>query len=247
MTPVADTAPAAADVLAWTKHRYDANGNRTGVKPLKSFAATLGDFNTGAGPVVATTFDASNLYPVSVSRSGDKTGDGVDDAADSETLAYDDQGRETRGIDADWQLVQRQYDAVDRVIRATDALGQWRDYAYDANGNPVEETLTVGNARVDSASAVYDGADRRVQSLDAAGNASAWELDARGNPVRVTDPDGYSLGFEYDAMDRWVTAYDKAGNSVTRSLDISGRQRAVTDPNGNTGRKPGGTPAGTGG
>lgn len=114
------------------------------------------------------------------------------------------------------------------------ALGQWRDFAFDANGNPIEETLTVNNARIDSASAVYDGADRRVQSLDAAGNATAWELDARGNPLSVTDPDGYALGFEYDAMDRWVTAQDKAGNSVARSLDISGRQRAVTDPNGNT-------------
>ena len=46
-------------------------------------------------------------------------------------MAYDDQGREKRGIDSDWHVVQRDFDAVDRVIRATDALGLWRDYQYD--------------------------------------------------------------------------------------------------------------------
>lgn len=125
-------------------------------------------------------------------------------------------------------------DPVDRVIRATDALGYWRDYAFDANGNPVNESLTVNDKLADSGSAQYDAADRKTQTLDAAGNATRWDLDARGNPLYIADPDGYSLGFEYDAMDRWVVAYDKEGNSVTRSLDISGRVRAVTDPNGNT-------------
>ena len=236
--PTANVRPADADILAWTQHSYDAYGNRLQSRSLRSYAgATLGSFTGGAGPVIATTLDANALYPVAVSRVGDKTGDGIVDAndpADVEALAFDDQGRETRGIDGDWQIVQRQFDGVDRVTRATDALGQWRDYQYDANGNPISETLVAGNAQIDSNSAQYDAADRRIQSLDAAGNASRWELDARGNPLKVTDPDGYSLGFEYDAMDRWVVAYDKQGNSVSRSLDISGRVRAVTDPNGNS-------------
>jgi len=121
------------------------------------------------------------LYPVAVARSGDKTGDGIDDAIDSETLVYDDQGRETRGIDGDWQVVQREYDSVDRVIRATDALGHWRDYQYDANGNLINEALTVANARVDSRVAVYDDADRQVQVINAAGNATRMEYDPAGS------------------------------------------------------------------
>ncbi len=31
----------------------------------------------------------------------------------------------------DWYTTQAQYDAVDRVVRGTDAVGQLRDYSYD--------------------------------------------------------------------------------------------------------------------
>ncbi len=137
------------------------------------------------------------LYPVAVARSGDKTGDGIDDAIDSETLVYDDQGRETRGIDGDWQVVQREYDSVDRVIRATDALGHWRDYQYDANGNLINEALTVANARVDSRVAVYDDADRQVQVIDAAGNATRMEIRSgrqrKGRCAAAGHPPAYPL------------------------------------------------------
>jgi RHS repeat-associated protein len=232
--PTADIIPATADILAWRMYQYDGFGNRTGAKRLKDFAgAALGNFASGTGPVVTTAYDSNGLYPIQASRVGDKDGDGVNDTADSDTLAFDGQGRQTQGIDADWQAVQSQYDAVDRVIRATDGLGQWRDYQFDANGNPIEASLTVEGDRLDSNSALYDGADRQIQALDAAGNASRWEYDARGNALKITDPDGYTLAFEYDAMDRWHTATDKSGNSATRDVDISGRLRRVTDPNGN--------------
>ncbi|MBC2731947.1 DUF6531 domain-containing protein, partial [Thiobacillus sp.] len=235
VVPTANTRPADGDIVSWTQHAYDANGNRTQTRRLRSYAgAALGSFAGGAGPAVATTYDANGLYPVAIARSGDKTGDGVDDAIDSETLVYDDQGRETRGIDGDWQVVQREYDSVDRVKRATDALGHWRDYSFDANGNLIGEALTVANARVDSRVAVYDDADRQVQVIDAAGNATRMEYDPAGNLSRITDPDGYSATMEYDANNHVVAAADKEGNAVVSSLDLDGKPRNVVDPNGST-------------
>jgi RHS repeat-associated protein len=236
IVPVADVTPAPANVLAWRKYSYDIFGNRTGSRTVKNASASpapsLSNFSSdaGGGLIVSTAFDANSLYSVSIARIGDWTNYNPD----SQTVVHDDQGRETSGIDADWQVVQHQYDAVDRVVRATDALGYWRDYAYDANGNAVGDSLTVNSKLVDSNSAIYDGADRRIQALDAAGNASQWTYDSRGNVLNVIDPDGYSLGFEYDAMDRWVVAYDKENNAVKRTLDISGRVRALTDPNNNS-------------
>ncbi|MHB1260034.1 MAG: hypothetical protein ACYCY4_16990, partial [Thiobacillus sp.] len=235
VVPTAKTRPLDADIVSWTQHAYDANGNRTQTRRLRSTTgAALGSFAGGAGPAVATTYDANGLYPVAIARSGDKTGDGVDDAIDSETLVYDDQGRETRGIDGDWQVVQREYDAVDRVKRATDALGHWRDYSFDANGNLINEALTVANARVDSRVAVYDDADRQVQVIDAAGNATRMEYDPAGNLARITDPDGYSATMEYDANNHVVAAADKEGNAIVSSLDLDGKPRNVVDPNGST-------------
>ena len=235
VVPVANTRPSDGDIVSWTQHAYDAHGNRTQTRRLRSTAgAALGSFAGGAGPAVATTYDANSLYPVAIARSGDKTGDGVDDAIDNETLVYDDQGRETRGIDGDWQVVQREYDTVDRVKRATDALGHWRDYSFDANGNLINEALTVANARVDSRVAVYDDADRQVQVIDAAGNATRMEYDPAGNLSRITDPDGYSATMEYDANNHVVAAADKAGNAIVSSLDLDGKPRNVVDPNGST-------------
>ncbi|WP_298609873.1 RHS repeat-associated core domain-containing protein [uncultured Thiobacillus sp.] len=235
VVPTANTRPADGDIVSWTQHAYDANGNRTQTRRLRNTAgASLGSFSGGAGPAVATTYDANGLYPVAIARSGDKTGDGIDDAPDSETLAYDDQGRETRGIDGAWQVVQREYDSVDRVKRATDALGHWRDYSFDANGNLIGEALTVANARVDSRVAVYDDADRQIQVIDAAGSATRMEYDPAGNLARITDPDGYSATMEYDANNHVVAAADKAGNAVVSSLDLDGKPRNVVDPNGST-------------
>ncbi len=235
VVPTVNTRPADGDIVSWVQHAYDANGNRTQTRRLRSYAgAALGNFAGGAGPAVATTYDASGLYPVAVARSGDKTGDGIDDAIDSETLVYDDQGRETRGIDGAWQVVQREYDSVDRVIRATDALGHWRDYQYDANGNLINEALTVANARVDSRVAVYDDADRQVQVINAAGNATRMEYDPAGNLARITDPDGYSATLAYDANNHVVAAADKEGNAIVSSLDLDGKPRNVVDPNGST-------------
>ena len=91
----------------------------------------------------------TRLYPVAVTRVGDKNGDGLidttNDPADSETLTYDDQGREKRGIDSDW-------------------------------GNTLGEALIVSNARVDANVAVYDAADRQIQVIDAAGNATLGRI-----------------------------------------------------------------------
>jgi RHS repeat-associated protein len=233
VVPTVNTRPADGDIVSWTQHAYDTHGNRTQSRRLKSYAsAALGSFTGGAGPTVVTAYDANALYPVALTRTGDKTGDGIDDAADSETLAYDDQGRETRGIDGAWQVVQREYDSVDRVKRATDGLGHWRDYQYDANGNVIGESLTVSNARVDSSVAVYDDADRQIQVIDAAGNATRMEYDPAGNLARITDPDGYSATLAYDANNHVVAAADKEGNAIVSSLDLDGKPRNVVDPNG---------------
>jgi len=190
--PTAGVSPAAGDVLSWTKTRHDAHGNHTGVKRLSGFDAALGQFDSGAGPIVTTDYDAQRLYPTGITRVGDLDGDGVADAADSTTLTYDAQGRMTRGIDGAWHVVERRYDPADRVIRATDALGHWRDHEHDANGNPTEQRLILDGRRQDGHAIGYDGADRRVLALDAGGNATR-HTDALGQTRRYTWSRGHQL------------------------------------------------------
>ncbi|MBI3772986.1 MAG: type IV secretion protein Rhs [Gammaproteobacteria bacterium] len=232
IVPVIPYTPVATDVIAWTINTYGAYGNLLTAKPVKNAASPAGQ-----GPVITYAYDANSLYPTSISRTGDKNGDGVSDAADTKTLVYDIVGRVTTDIDADWHTTTFVYDTVDRVTSGTDAIGKPRSYSYDQNGNLTENKLVISAVTYDRAVYSYDLSDRRTQVTDfgnGSGNAvSTTVYDATGNLVKITDPDGFSLGFEYDEANRAVRAFDKEGNHVYMSRDIDGKPKCTRDPNGN--------------
>jgi len=243
IAPTAGTTPALTNIAAWTKRNVDAaTGQPTQSKTLRDFSgATLGSFAGGSGPTVTTTYDANTLYPTQIARLGDKTGDGLinaSDPTDSATLQFDSLGRQTLGIDADWQTVSSSYDADNLPLTGTDAAGHPRNYFYDGDGRLTANELELsqnGKIRLwDSTYRRYDTVGRLQQTLDAGGHLAQYQYDAAGNLTQITDPDNYTLGFDYDAVNRWTKAYDKAGHHVDRKLDAAGRVKAVTDPNGNS-------------
>ncbi|MDT4291665.1 RHS repeat-associated core domain-containing protein [Methylomonas sp. MO1] len=243
IAPTAGTTPALTNIAAWTKRNYDAaTGQPTQTKTLRDFTgATLGTFGGGTGPTVITSYDGNTLYPTQIARSGDKTGDGLINAADptdTASLQFDSLGRQTLGIDADWQTVSSSYDADNLPLTGTDAAGHPRNYFYDGDGRLTANELELsqnGKIRLwDSAYRRYDTVGRLQQTLDSGGHLAQYQYDAAGNLIQITDPDNYTLGFDYDAVNRWTKAYDKAGHHVDRKLDAAGRVKAVTDPNGNS-------------
>lgn len=221
----------ASDLKAWTIHSYDSAGNRTSTKRVRDFA-------TQVGPIFTSVYDSDKFNVQYYQRQGDKDGDGVLEAPEtSPTLEYDALGRPQTDLSANWYKVTKRYDSVDRIIRMSDAHNNLRDYKYDANGNPIEQSLVVsysGNALIDHSSAQYDSSDRKTASLDVAGNVTAYQYDPVGNVVKITNPDNYNLTFDYDAANHVVKAYDQEGHAVSKTLDLSGKPRSVTDPNGNT-------------
>jgi len=236
--------PAAGNIVAWTVNSYDAYGNILTSRKVRDYTAQITTPDALTGPTMAidytdTVNNVAGLNGVTMTRRGDKNGDGIiaADEFDTATLSYDGLGRVRSGIDADWQPTRFEYDDVDRVVRGTDATGNLRDYGYDANGNPLSERLVVPAngipTLVDSASAGYDMSDRKVTGTDAGGFVTAYQYDVAGNVVKITNPDNYSLFFEYDANNHAVRAYDQENNAVTKTLDLSGKPRTVTDPNGN--------------
>ncbi|MES2354415.1 MAG: RHS repeat-associated core domain-containing protein [Pseudomonadota bacterium] len=228
-------APVATDLVAWTKNRYDNTdgapiyGNLTRVTRIR-------DFTTKAGATLNFIYgEGTKLNVTSVSRSGDKTGDGTIDSTDTSiALGYDDLGRPTTDINSDWYSVTKVYDAADRIVQMTDAVGKLRDIQYDANGNTVDVSLSTSSSLVDRLSARYDGSDRKIAAIDAGGNITAYTYDAAGNVTTITNPDNFRTNVVYDEANRPVKAYDEAGNAVTSARDAAGRVRTVTDPNGNT-------------
>jgi YD repeat-containing protein len=227
--------PAAIDLIAWTIHTYDAFGNVATTRRVRDFA-------TQAGPLWTNTYSALaanlGLNLERITRQGDKDGNLATVETDtSPTLVYDPLGRPTTDLRADWHTVTKAYDATDRITRITDAVGQLRDLKYDANGNAIDESLTLNlggtNTLLDRSSVRYDLSDRKVATVDAGGFVTAWQYDAAGNVVKITNPDNYSVSLDYDPANRVSKAYDQEGNAVTTTRDLDGKVRSVTDPNGN--------------
>lgn len=242
LDPVLPYTPEATQIAAWTVYGYDGFGNRTQVKRVRDMAGQIANPAGPTGPTLTTAYDAQGLYPVSVSRLGDQNGDGRIDAADRADflpLRYDVLGRPRYGLDADWHRTRAAYDADDRLVGATDALGHWREVRYDGNGHPVLKSLTDAGsltrapALIDRLTRRYDGADRLEARIDAGGGVTRYTWDEAGNLSQITDPDGHTVRFAYDAADRLIRATDRAGHTVVTERDGAGRIRAVTDPNGN--------------
>lgn len=224
--------PIPSELVAWVIHTYDDKGNRTSTQRMRDFVNKI-------GPIFTYKYGNNQLNVVEYRRQGDKDGDGGPDGVEiSPTLVYDNLGRPTTDLTGNWYEVEKYYDSVDRITRMTDALGNLRDYKYDANGNPIEQSLVMpygnNNALIDHSSARYDSSDRKTASLDVAGNVTAYQYDAVGNVVKVTNPDNYSLTFDYNEANQVVKAYDQEGHAVTKTLDLTGKPRSITDPNGNT-------------
>lgn len=233
VTPTADTKPLNTDILAWTQVQADSVGNPIKTRSLRDWtSAVLGDAATGAGPSLETAYDTNKLNPISLTRRGDTDGTPASLETDAFTdFSHDTLGRMTRGADSNWYAADTQYDSLDRAIKTPDGRGHQWDTVYDPNGNPLTVGLTVGGAYLDGYYAAWDDLDRLERRIDYAGNATLTQYDPLGRVTRITEADGYSIGFERDPMGRVTGAYNQEGHRVSLSLDADGRPRSSTDPN----------------
>ncbi|WP_232516610.1 hypothetical protein [Thauera sinica] len=104
VVPTADTAPATANIVAWSQFQADSSGNPIKVKRLRDWSgAILGNPASGVGPSLETAYDASALNVSSLTRRGDTNGSPgsleVDTYSD---FQWDSLGRMKRGPDAAW-------------------------------------------------------------------------------------------------------------------------------------------------
>jgi RHS repeat-associated protein len=130
-----------------------------------------------------------------------------------------------------------EYDALDRVTRITDPLGQITETLYDRNGRVAAER--VHHRQADGTYVVravathrYDAADRRVATIDVDGHATRFAYDESGNLVAETDANGRTTRYEYDPMGRRTTVIDGAGHRSETTHDRAGRPAASRDASG---------------
>jgi len=153
------------------------------------------------------------------------------------------------------------YDALARVITATDALGNVTTYSYDGAGNRLTQQDPGGNCSAVPATGcttttydaanqrtatsysdgvtpnvtnlTYDGDGQRTGMTDGTG-ASSWVWDSLHRLSSYTNGNGAQVQYAYNLRDLPTTITYPGSNNVTRGYDAAGRWTSVQDWLGNT-------------
>ncbi|CAM2069235.1 hypothetical protein SCOR_27950 [Sulfidibacter corallicola] len=164
-------------------------------------------------------------------------------------FAYDSKNRliqrEQAGARFTWD-----YDELDRVIRAEDALNNATGYHYDPNGNRIGvmdarghythfEYDAMGNqiAEVDPlgrrTARGYDHAGRMIRTTLPMGEQETYSYDPNGNLGEKHDFNGQSFHYHYDAFDRLIERQLPDGHE-SYEYDLEGLRTAVYNRHGAT-------------
>ncbi|MFN7963155.1 MAG: RHS repeat-associated core domain-containing protein [Thermoanaerobaculia bacterium] len=235
-----------------TRLEYDERGNR-----LREIDAL--------GGVKSASYDAHGLLLSSTDANGHTTLYGYD-AAGNLARETDPLGVETRYDRDAWGRVVSitealglaeartstfAYDAKNRLLAATDALGATTTTVYDAAGNATETHSPTGEVvlrrfdaenrlveRVDPASGIrqlaYDGNGELIRIVESDGATRRIERDARYRPLRIVDELGGEELRSYDLEGNLVRRTNPLGKAWTFSYDSFNRLRSTTDPLGQT-------------
>jgi len=185
----------------WTTNLFDEFGNLTNSIQKDTNGVTVGQsFSRYAAGLLVETRDGSGNTNATFGYDGAGNLSGTTDARGfSRTFGYDANGHQTNSSYT-WTgpggstnvTTQTQYDALGRVIRTIDALGNTNQTFYTPLG------------KVD-------------YTIDKLGNTNRFFYDARGNLVQSIGPDGLSTKTVYDEAGKPIYTTDRNGISGTRT------------------------------
>ena len=107
------------------------------------------------------------------------------------------------------------YDVRGWVKTRQDANGKIRTYSYNAYGNTVEVTDSLGY----KTNSVYDTRGNLIQLTDANGNSHKFSYDRNDRLVKETLPLGQEKNYSYDAAGNLTQTIDANDNKVTYAYD----------------------------
>gem|GEM_PF-1611781 len=130
------------------------------------------------------------------------------------------------------------YDAVNRVIQQDDrapdgALTVSYAFAYDANGNRMQETEARPGKPYRMMNYAYNKANWLVATTDPGGGTTTYTYDAAGNRTSVTDSSGYSTSITLNTVNQPQTITHRNASGIiiattTNTYDARGFLRGWT-------------------
>ena len=122
------------------------------------------------------------------------------------------------------------YDALDRVITTTNALGYTSVTDYDDAGRRAASRDALGN----QTTYTYDAVGQLHATTDALNGVTTYGYDALGRRTVITDALNHATSTTYDAAGRLASQTDALNGVTQYTYDALGRRTAVTDPGGVT-------------
>jgi RHS repeat-associated protein len=234
---------------------YDASGNlATSTTPdgaVTTYAVnadgTVASMTDPLGRTTTYAYDA-NAYPATATGPDGSVLAMVHDSLGRVVASTDARGMASGAVRADYTST-FSYDALGRILAATNPLGAVTRTQYDMSGRPTTVTDALGatttngydvagqlvaitTAQGQGTTMTYDGAGRILTMTDAASGVTSWKYDALGRAVAVTDPLGRTTHTEFDAAGRVVATVQPSGARTTYTYDAGDQLTAVTNPLG---------------
>lgn len=222
-----------------TEYTFSVIGNKYRTTAISNSGCACGSSSSSKG------YDADGYMTSSSTFNGDLT-----------TYIRDAKGRETKRTEPDNGVTNTTWHASLNKKTQVTGRGQTRSYTYDALGNVLTDTTTVGaNSRVttytynavgqvtsvdgprtsvtDTITLAYDVNYNLTSTTNALGHVTTYELhDAHGRPTKVTDPNGLVTLLAWDVRGRLTS--ETVGTRVTTfTYTDRGELDVVTLPDGN--------------
>ena len=219
-----------------TKYGYDSSGALTSTTDPKGYVTNITSHTGGGLPetivdpnAVTTTLTYSPRLWLTGSTVSGTSGTYVT------TWTYDAAGNLIQTILPDNSYLANTFDAAHRLIKVTDALGNYTSYTLDAMGDRTQTSIYANSGATSTwqRTDTFDALGRLLVDTQGAGQTTTKTYDPNGNVLTVTDGLSHSRTMTYDALNRLSASTDPNSGVTTPTYDAHNRIVSVKDANAN--------------
>ena len=137
----------------------------------------------------------------------------------------------------DTRVFEYRYDALGRIKKTIDPIGNYETIAYDNNGNKrFVRNFDSGGTQLRQTEYIYYADSRNLleykitdNGKDSSGVGYHYEYNDIGQLLTETDPVGNRMQYEYDSVGNPVVVFDGAGNITQHFYDLADRRVKTID------------------
>ena len=151
----------------------------------------------------------------------------VDEAARSQSFAYDGNRNRIQIKDKNGNFTSYGYDARGNVTNKTDALTNATTVEYDTINNPTKRIDSLNHFTTFA----YNASGNLTQTTNALAHVSLVDYNASGLPLVLTDGNGHKTTNTFDIQGNLIKVQDALGSTTAFGYDGAGRKVAQTNGN----------------